>query len=51
MSSEREQKQLDEASQALAGRFQDIKTSLREQQQCGACSIADPDLLYFVDPD
>ena len=29
MSSEREQKQLDDATHALAGRFQDIKTSLR----------------------
>jgi hypothetical protein len=33
MSSEREQKQLEDASQALAGRFQDIKTSLRNMKQ------------------
>jgi hypothetical protein len=33
MSSEREQKQLEDASQALAGRFQDIKTSLRDMKQ------------------
>jgi hypothetical protein len=43
MSSEREQKQLEDASQALAGRFQDIKTSLRDMKQileqcCGSGS-------------
>jgi hypothetical protein len=56
MSSEREQKQLEDASQALAGRFQDIKTSLRDMKQileqcCGSGSTRIHMFLGLLDPD
>jgi hypothetical protein len=48
MSSEREQKQLEDATQALAGRFQDIKTSLREEDAAtAACSMSYLSPLIF----